>query len=143
MDKGNERDRVREVYLRAWKKYLDQAPLAGIEEQVIDVILAHPEYHALLSDRERAMQFEPDPLAGEENPFLHMGLHLAIREQISVDRPPGIRQTYRQLLIHIGDAHEVEHRMMSCLAEALWEASQNRQDAADQSYLACLEQLAP
>ena len=141
MHQGNERDQVREVYLRTWKKYLEQCPLEGVEEQVIDVILAHPEYHALLSDPERAMRFEPDPVSGEENPFLHMGLHLAIREQISVDRPPGIRQTYRQLLIHLGEAHEVEHRMMSCLAEALWEASQNRREDPDRSYLHCLEKL--
>jgi hypothetical protein len=25
-----------------------------------------------------------------ENPFLHMGLHLALREQIATDRPAGI-----------------------------------------------------
>ncbi|WP_204318325.1 DUF1841 family protein [Serratia marcescens] len=35
---------------------------------------------------------------GETNPFLHMGLHLAVREQVATDRPQGIRTVYTKLI---------------------------------------------
>ncbi|RMG31412.1 MAG: DUF1841 family protein [Gammaproteobacteria bacterium] len=143
MEAISEKERVREVYLRTWEKYRQQSPLDGIEEQVLDVILSHPEYHALLSDRDLALAFEADPSGGIENPFLHMGLHLAIREQISLGRPPEVRRTYRRLLLQLGDAHEVEHQMMLCLAEALWEYTQDPrvQGEIERSYLDCLARL--
>ena len=30
------------------------------------------------------------PEGGQANPFLHMGLHLGIREQVATDRPAGL-----------------------------------------------------
>jgi len=34
-----------------------------------------------------------------------MGLHLAVREQLSIDRPPGIRELHRQLQAPARDWH--------------------------------------
>ena len=66
------------------------------------------------------------PRTGQTNPFLHMGLHLAIREQVC-DRSPG-RHRGRAPLTgrRLGDVHEAEHAMIECLGEALWQAQRSR-----------------
>src|SRR6266850_2387646 len=69
------RDQVRETFFGAWRKYRAGEPLVGIETIALDVILGHPEYHAMLSDPERYR--EKDYLE-ESNPFLHMSLHEAL-----------------------------------------------------------------
>ena len=55
-----------------------------------NIIGDHPEYHALLETGEAAMGRDWTPEQGETNPFLHLSLHLAIAEQLSIDQPPGI-----------------------------------------------------
>ena len=88
----------------------------------IYLIERHPEYHALLEHPERALSRDYLPESGQTNPFLHMGLHLALREQVATDRPPGIRGIWQRLASRLADPHEAEHRMSECLAEALREA---------------------
>jgi len=78
---------------------------------------------------------------GESNPFLHMGMHMAIREQLSTDRPPGIRKATKKLLKQIGDGHETEHQMMECLGETLWRGQRDGKAPDEQSYLRCVEKL--
>ncbi len=51
--------------------------------------LLHPEYHPVLDDPERYRTGNTRPKAGETNPFLHMSMHLAIEEQLSIDQPAG------------------------------------------------------
>jgi len=61
-----------------------------------DIVAMHPEYHALLETGEAALAREWTPEDGETNPFLHLSLHLAIEEQLSIDQPPGIRAAFDQ-----------------------------------------------
>ena len=83
--------------------------------------------------------YSPDE--GRSNPFLHMGLHLGIREQVATDRPAGIAAVHGALLQRTGDAHAAEHQMIEALAETLWEA-QNANSAPDeQKYLVRLQSL--
>jgi hypothetical protein len=77
----------------------------------------------------------------ETNPFLHMGLHLGIREQIATNRPAGIRAVFEQLAARDGDAHTAEHRMIDCLAEILWEAQRAGRPPDEMRYLENLRQL--
>ena len=51
-----------------------------------------------------------------------MALHMAIREQLTTDRPPGARDLYAKLLPRFADAHRLEHAFMECLAETIWDA---------------------
>ena len=90
------------MFFATWRKYRAGEPLAGIETIALDVILAHPEYHRLLSDPERHRDRD---YAGELNPFLHMSLHLALEEQLSIDQPPGIVTRFRDLMAAFGDRH--------------------------------------
>lgn len=115
------RDQVRHFFCDAWKKHQSRLPLVGAEVTAADLALRHPEYHALLSDSERAMAEEWTPESGQMNPFLHLSLHLAIHEQLSIDQPPGIRAAFESLRLRM-DPHDAEHVLLECLGETIWKA---------------------
>jgi hypothetical protein len=119
---GYTREDLRRSYSDAWRKQLAHSPLTPLEALIADVILLHPEYHGVVMGTPSATALEADAAGGAENPFLHMGLHLAVREQVSIDRPPGIRELQRSLKSRLGDLHNAEHALMEALAETLWEA---------------------
>jgi hypothetical protein len=64
-----------------------------METLAADLVDLHPEYHELLEAAD-ALTREWTPEQGETNPFLHLSLHLAIEEQLSIDQPPGIRAAF-------------------------------------------------
>jgi hypothetical protein len=132
---GYSRDQLRLAYAQAWAKYLARSPLAPLEALIADVIEVHPEYQRIVADADAAVGFEPNSSGAAENPFLHMGLHLAVREQLSVDRPPGIRDLHRQLQTRLGDAHRAEHALMEALSEELWMAQRDGRTPDEQQYL--------
>ncbi|HLZ99985.1 MAG TPA: DUF1841 family protein, partial [Steroidobacteraceae bacterium] len=99
------------------------------------VIGLHPEYQALIQNGDAVLAFEPAAHPAAENPFLHMGLHVAVREQVAVDRPPGIRDLHRHLEARCGDVHDAEHVLMEALAETLWEAQAAGRPADESRYL--------
>lgn len=129
------RDQVRDSFFEAWRKYRAGEPLAGIETIALDVILAHPEYHAMLSDPggHRDRDYE-----GEANPFLHMSLHVALEEQLSIDQPPGIVQRFDLLLRSRKDRHDALHEALECLAETVWRSQREGAPPDAAAYLDCL-----
>lgn len=132
---GYSRDQLRLAYTQAWAKHLKRTPLAPLEAQIADVIEAHPEYQRIVADADTAAAFEPSAGEAAQNPFLHMGLHLAVREQLSVDRPPGIRDLKGQLQARYGDAHRAEHALMEALGEELWTAQRDGRAPDERQYL--------
>jgi hypothetical protein len=130
------REQLRRSYAEAWAKHLARSALTPLEALICDVIGAHPEYQGLVSDAAAALSFEPGVSGAEENPFLHMGLHLAVREQLSIDRPPGIRDLYQQLQARMGNTHDAEHALMEALGEALWQAQRGGRAPDEGQYLA-------
>lgn len=133
---SHSREQLRRTYADAWRKHLARSPLTPLEATIADVIGAHPEYQALVSDAQAAISFEPVAAGGGENPFLHMGLHLAVRDQISVDRPPGVREMHRLLQARCGDLHQAEHVLMDALGETLWQAQREGRPPDETHYLA-------
>ena len=108
---GGDRTELRQMYADAWRKSCAQEVLSPLEVQIAEVIEQHPEYHPIIGESNVEAPFSPDD--GQENPFLHMGLHLALREQVSTDRPAGIAAIQRQLLHKLGNAcHAVEQAEM-------------------------------
>ena len=99
------------------------------------MIEAHPEYQRIVADADTAVGFEQNSVESPENPFLHMGLHLAVREQLSVDRPPGVRDLKRLLQARYGDAHRAEHALMEALGEELWTAQRDGRTPDERQYL--------
>ena len=139
---GNDRNRLRGVYFEVWRKFNAGQALEPLEQRVLKVIQQHPEYHSLLADPDFAVERDYLPETGETNPFLHMGMHIAIHEQLASLRPPGIGDIYRRLCLRYGDAHEAEHRMMECLAETIWESQRSQVNPDENAYLQKLTRLA-
>lgn len=137
---GQDRQALRAFYQATWQKVKTGELLSPLETQIAEVIALHPEYQSLLSATDR-LEKDYTPEHGETNPFLHMGLHLAIREQVSTDRPAGIRQLYQKHLQKGRDAHEVEHRFMEILAEMIWQAQRTQTQPDDTTYLSHLASL--
>jgi hypothetical protein len=138
---GQNREQMRRMYLDAWRKFTVRAPLEPLEAQLAAVIAEHPEYVTWLESGEKALTAEFTPEAGRQNPFLHMGLHLAIREQVATDRPAGIAEVHQKLSARLGDPHAAEHAMLEALAEALWDAQRNGRPPDEQAYLERLRTL--
>lgn len=136
---GQDRRELRQMYRDAWRKRQAGGVLSPLEAQIAEVIADHPEYQAdvLSDDVERAYT----PEEGGTNPFLHMGLHLALRDQVATDRPPGIRDAFSKLAARAGDRLDAEHRAIDCLAETLWEAQRANAPPDEQAYLEKLRRL--
>ena len=137
-----DRDSGRTFFLEVWGKHKKQLPLEALEKIVLDVILQHPEYHEILEKDEKeisAMEFTPE--MGMTNPFLHLGMHITIQEQIGSNRPLGITALYQQLLPKYPSAHDLEHNMMECLGEVLWLAQRNNTLPDEAQYLEQVKKL--
>ena len=134
------RDEVRQVYLDVWQKMQQKMLLEPMEALIADVIEIHPEYHSLLEVDAEIKQQDFTPEQGQTNPFLHMGMHIALREQAGTDRPSGIKAVYQKLVSSKGQ-HEAEHAMMECLGQALWNAQRSDQTPDETDYLDCLQNL--
>ena len=138
---GQDRGQTREVFFRAWRAHREGHPLEGVEKLIVQVVLRHPEYHALLEHPEPARERDYFPESGETNPFLHLGMHIAIEEQLSIDQPRGIRGYYQKILMRLPDEHAAQHHMMECLGEMLWQASRQATAPQETVYLDCLKRL--
>ena len=134
------RDEIRGIYLSVWQKMQTRAVLEPMEAMIANVIELHPEYHALLDDGPEARDQEFTPEQGQTNPFLHMGMHIALREQAGSDRPAGIQAIHQRLTRQRGE-HEAEHAMMECLGAALWQAQRDAREPDEAAYLECLRRL--
>lgn len=131
------REEVRRFFFEAWRKYRNQLPIEGLERTAIEIMLLHPEYHALLDQPEQYADRDFSPESGQLNPFLHMSLHLAIAEQVSIDQPRGIRALHRQLQ-SAQDAHDALHVLLECLGETVWQAQRIGMAPDEAAYLECI-----
>lgn len=136
------RDQVRRFLADSWRKRRDGIPATPLEVMAADIAELHPEYHDLLGAGEEALSREWTPEQGETNPFLHLSLHLAIEEQLSIDQPPGIRAILAQLQARHGDRHAALHAILDCLGETVWRANQDKAPPDGNAYLDCLKRTA-
>lgn len=139
---SSDRNRMRRYFCEAWRKNNAGEALEPLEKMIAEVIAGHPEYQPLLADPDDALTRDFSVEAGESNPFLHMGMHIAIQEQLTSGRPAGIIEIYKRLCLRFGDSHTVEHRMMECLGETLWEAQRSGAAPDEKRYLERLGELA-
>ena len=133
---SDNRNAYRQFFFTLWQKYQKKIPLETNETQLIEIILQHPEYHRFL-DKE----YENQEFTVEENPFFHMSLHLAIREQIATNRPFGIASIYQELMKQQQNNLLVEHLMMECLAHFIYLGQESGTMASDEEYLRELREL--
>ena len=128
------RDQVRQFFCEAWRKHRNREILDGAEAVAADLITHHPEYHALLESPETAVEREFTPENGQVNPFLHLSLHLAIADQLAVDRPQGISAAYAKLRQRL-EVHDAEHVLIERLGETLWRAQREGSEMDAEWYL--------
>ncbi|MDH5393745.1 MAG: DUF1841 family protein [Gammaproteobacteria bacterium] len=137
---SNDRSKLRQAYFDIWQKTIKKQPLEPMEKLISVVISEHPEYHAMFANKKALdKEFFAE---NEANPFMHMGLHLAIREQLSTNRPEILATCYNALCEKHTNSHDAEHQIMQCLTEMLWNAQQNNAAPDEQAYIRCLKKLA-
>lgn len=134
------RDQVRQFFCETWAKHRANSVLTPLETIALDWILQHPEYHADLESPE-ALVAEYQVEQGKTNPFLHLSMHLAIAEQISIDHPRGIRSAFERLSARMG-AHEAAHEIMECLGQVVWESQRLGKALDSDAYIELIRQRA-
>jgi hypothetical protein len=133
------RDQARQFLFDAWHRHREGAALAGLDRVAVGVMLLHPEYHAVLDAPAHYRDRDYRPEAGGTNPFLHLSMHLAIEEQLSIDQPPGIKSEFARLAAKLGDRHAACHEVMECLGETVWRAQRDGAPPDAATYLECLK----
>lgn len=138
---GQDRSSLREVFANVWRDRQAGKPLDKQALMIADVVAMHPEYHADI-DSGVARDRDYDGSDGQTNPFLHMAMHIAVREQLVVDLPPGVVKIHAQLASGLNDVHAAEHQMLECLAEVLWIAQRDAREPDIDEYVQALKRLA-
>jgi hypothetical protein len=132
------RDQARQFLVDAWAKYRAGQPLSGLEQIAVDIIARHPEYHAILENPTRNLDRDFAPERGQMNPFLHLSLHLAVAEQLSIDQPAGLKAEFERIRAARGDEHAALHAVVECLGETIWQAQRTGTGPDATRYLDCL-----
>ncbi|CAN5214375.1 DUF1841 family protein [soil metagenome] len=134
------REQARRFFIDAWRKRRESVPASELETLAADWIALHPEYLDQMGDAGISTDYRVD--GGQANPFLHMGMHLSIEEQVKVDQPAGIRQAVQLLAHRLGSMHDAHHAAMDCLGEMLWTAQRNNAAPDGETYVACVRRKA-
>ena len=137
---SQDRGALRRMYAEAWAKREAGDPMSALERQIAEVVAEHPEYLDAVTAEDIDRDYLPE--GGQTNPFLHMGMHISLGEQLLADRPAGLRDLYQRIANRLGDPHAAEHAMMDCLGVALWEAQRSNRAPDEAAYLECLRKLA-
>lgn len=137
---SNDRNELRKSFFAAWEKHKNKQPMEPLEINIADIITMHPEYHKVFNDPKN-IDNDYLPESGQTNPFLHLSLHIGLREQLATDRPTGITVIFNQLVKKHQDPHKVEHLMLECLAEQIWQSQQHGNQPDEIEYLEQLKAL--
>ncbi|HEV2614888.1 MAG TPA: DUF1841 family protein [Gammaproteobacteria bacterium] len=132
---------TRETYFKAWRKHQLNEKLEPLEKQLLHLIQEHPEYHDVFANPEKFSDYNFSAENNEENPFLHLGLHLTLLEQVSTNRPKGITAVYKEIVNTMGDVHHAEHHIMDILARELWQMMDKQKQPDKKNYLKQLKKL--
>ncbi len=132
------RDQARAFLTDTWRKSQAGEPLSALERMVMGILVLHPEYHPIIERPEAFADRDFRPASGVMNPFLHLQLHLAVEEQLSIDQPFGIRQAFESLRARLGDDHAARHAVLECLGEVLWQGQRTGTGPDTELYLGLL-----
>ena len=134
------REQVRSFFIEAWQKRQKNGVLTPLETMAADLIAMHPEYEQDLQNPE-ALSENYSVEQGRTNPFLHLSMHLAIAEQISIDHPPGIRAAFAKLAARHGE-HDAIHEIMECLGQVVWESQRLGTELDNDAYVELINRRA-
>jgi hypothetical protein len=137
------RDQARQFFIDTWTKFQRHGALTALEQKAAAIIALHPEYHRVLERPESFIAQDWKPESGDINPFLHLGFHLAIQEQLDINQPSGICAIHAKLAAKHDDEHAAKHDMLECLGETLWQSQRTGQSLDGTLYLQLLRQRLP
>lgn len=137
---SNDRTELRQVFFNAWQKQQQSITLEPMEQIIVNVLKLHPEYHGFFEKSDTNIDKDFSPEMGQTNPFLHLSMHIAIHEQLSVNQPAGIADAFNRLIDKTKDAHETEHILMDCLGEMIWKAQRDNAAPDEKVYFQCIQQ---
>jgi len=130
---SDQRHELRSQFMITWQKVKQSEPLSILEQQIAQAIHDHPEYHYAMHTDYLDHDYLPEH--GQNNPFLHLSLHLTIRDQLQTNHPAGITPIYQKLLTYYQDSHIVEHHLIDALMEILWSSQQSQILPNETAYL--------
>ena len=133
-----DRNDVRKFFAEAWQKHLARLPVSALEAMAVDIVLLHPEYQQMLATTTAALEGEFSVEQGAMNPFLHLSLHLAVEEQLSIDQPRGLHAAFMRILDKSGDRHAALHAVLDCLGETVWRSQREGRPMDAEAYLDCV-----
>ncbi|MEC7030231.1 MAG: DUF1841 family protein [Pseudomonadota bacterium] len=84
----------RTVFIDTWHRFQQGAKLSDFEMRLAGVMQHYPNY----TERLHLLQEGGEPGKYSDNPFLLMGAHFEVGEQIAQDRPGGVRAVYQRLV---------------------------------------------
>jgi hypothetical protein len=123
-----------------WQKVNNNDDLTEEEELLAEQMQAHPEYEEIWSDQSLADHlFDP---TREENPFLHVSLHVMLERQIVSGEPPCVGRTVERLETLGENPHEVRHALLRVLVQETWEVMTRRRPFDVKRYCEKVEDLA-
>ena len=134
---SQDRQKQRKFLANSWQKYTSNKPLEPLEKQLVSIIEIHPEYQDLIGN----IKSEYSPEQDDVNPFLHINLHLALRDQLTLNQPKGIKVVHQKLISNYKDSHKVEHLMMECIEEMIYISQKNNTTMDQERYLECITSL--
>jgi len=122
-----------------WRKLNDNEDLTEEEDLLAEQMQAHPEFGALWESEEMPDHlFDP---SREENPFLHVSLHVMLERQIRSGEPPCVARTVERLERLEEDPHDVRHATMRILVSEIWEVMTQRRQFDVKHYCEEIEKL--
>jgi len=122
-----------------WRKMNANADLTEEEEILAEQMQAHPEYGEVWEDKQLGDHlFDPTK---EENPFLHVSLHVMLERQVRANEPPCVRKTIERLTALGEDPHEVQHAILRILVQQLWAVMTQRRPFDMKQYREEIEKL--
>lgn len=133
---------VRRFFCETHCRQRDGLPLTPMQTLAAHWIAEHPQYHAELADIDAALAARYTVEDGRGNPFLHLSMHLTISEQVAIDQPRGIKQSFDLLAARLGSAHEAHHAVMECLGDMIWQSQRSGLVPDGQAYLDCVRRRA-
>lgn len=133
---------VRRFFCGVYAKNQSGQAMEAIEQLASQWMAEHPEHHAAFADVDQALANMGQSNEAQDNPFLHLSMHLSISEQCSIDQPAGIRQAVELLTARRGDLHEAHHEVMDCLGRMVWESQRSGRPPDGQAYIEHVRQRA-
>lgn len=113
--------------------------MSEAESLALQWMTKHPEYFEVFdAEPESILAADFSVEAGQSNPFLHLSMHLAVAEQVSIDQPPGIRSAFAKLCEKMGDEHKAAHQVFECLAEQIYQQQKNGVAFSSENYIQCI-----